>query len=158
MDETELDNIILRSNSHPKRVNRHQLSCTVGKSKQFNIENGISLHSCIKILTEKDLTTVTTQCLGSGQFGTCYFGIFGHYNVCVKVFKHSNNGALVHEANILSKFIHHNLPYLLGVSVGDCLSIITSFHGINGHSVTLHRALHTQSQRLNCWCGLDRSN
>ena len=42
----------------------------------------------------------------------------------------------------------NNLPYLFGVSVGDRLSIITSFHGINGHSMTLHRALHTKSQEV----------
>lgn len=146
MDETELDNIILRSKSHPKRI-LHR-SCTVGTSGHFNIDSGVSLHSYIRILAENDISTVSTQCLGSGRFGTCYLGVFGHYSVCIKVLKHPDNGALVHEANILSKFTHQNLPYLFGVSIGDHLCIITSFHGINGHSVTLHSALHAKSQEV----------
>ena len=37
------------------------------------------------------------------------------------------------------------MPYLFRVRI-DNPSIITSFHGLNDHSVTIHRALFTQSQ------------
>lgn len=112
------------------------------------MHTGISLRSCIRILSQDDLSTSTTQCLGSGQFGTCFLQSLGHYSVCVKVFKRPNNNALIHEANILSRFTHQCLPYLFGVCIGDRPSIVTSFHGINGHSVTLHHALFARSQEV----------
>ena len=70
----------------------------------------------------------------------------GHFSVCEKVLKHTNNDALMEEANLLSKFCHRCSPYLFGVRIDDHPSIITSFHGFNDHSVTIHRALFTQSQ------------
>ena len=172
LDETEPENIILRD--YVGRSNRlHQLrsSGAVGHSRsntgRCNPHSGTSLLSSIKIINEDDLESSTTQSLGSGQFGTCYLRTLGHYSVCVKVF---NKSAFIHEANILSKFTHQFLPYLFGICVGDCPSIVTSFHGINDHSVTLHRALFTQSKEVKpvlvdvCWmvvlqqisCGLEQ--
>ena len=52
------------------------------------------------------------------------------------------------EANLLSKFCHRCLPYLFGVCIDDHPSIVTSFHGLDGHSVTIYRALYTQSQEV----------
>jgi len=149
LEETKLENIVLRDpNSRPNRLHRLQLSGTVGTSGHFNVHTGISLRSCIRILSQDDLSTSTTQCLGSGWFGTCFLQSLGHYSVCVKVFKRPNNNARIHEANILSRFTLQCLPYLFGVCIGDHPSIVTSFHGINGHSVTLHHALFARSQEV----------
>ena len=66
--------------------------------------------------------------------------------MCARKFLNTNNDALMEEANLLSNFCHRCLPYLFGVRIDDHSSIITSFHGLNDHSVTVHRALFTQSQ------------
>ena len=42
---------------------------------------------------------------------------------------------------MLSHFTDNFFPYLFGVCIGQHPSILTSFHEINGNSVTLHRAL-----------------
>ena len=73
-----------------------------------------------------------------------YLQTLGHFSMCEKVLKHTNNDALMEEANLLSNFCHRCLPYLFGVHI-DHPSIITSFHGLNDHSVTIHRHS-TQSQ------------
>jgi len=109
-----------------------------------------TLNSTAKI-SEKDLSSSPHQ-LGAGRFGTCYLSTLSHYQVCVKVFKSSNNSALCNEANVLSKFVHHNLPYLCGV----CLSkpaIVTSFHEFDDRLVTLHHALFTQSKEMQALLG-----
>ena len=72
----------------------------------------------------------------------------GHYDICVKVIKKQDSSALCHEANILSKFLHPNLPYLFGVCIGDKPSVVTSFHGVMNQSVTVHRALFSTSSKL----------
>ena len=147
LNETELENILLRDpNSRSNRLHSLHLSGTVGTCGHFNADAGVSLLSCVRVLSKNDISASSdAQCLGSGRFGTCFLRPFSHYSVCEKVFKHSNNAALIHEANILARFTHQCLPYLFGVYFGDYLSIITSFHGLNGHSVTVHTALFTQS-------------
>lgn len=39
------------------------------------------------------------------------------------------------------RFTHKNLPYLFGVCIGDSPSIVTSYHGYMGRSLTIHQAL-----------------
>ena len=46
----------------------------------------------------------------------------------------------------MSKFNHTSLPYLFGVTVGEELSLITSYHGLNEESVTLHLAVHSKPE------------
>ena len=133
------------------RCNRwRQLSlATVGTSGHFiNKSTYTSLLACVKIISEGDFGSSVKRCLGSGRFGVCYLRTLGHFSVCEKVLKHTNNDALMQEANLLSKFCHRCLPYLFGVRIDDHPSIITSFHGLNDHSVTIHRALFTQSQEV----------
>ena len=66
--------------------------------------------------------------------------------MCVETFKTHNENAFRHEANALSKFNHTNLPYLFGVTVGEELSLVTSYHGLNDKSVTLHTAVQSKSE------------
>ena len=77
--------------------------------------------------------------------------MLGHYKVCVKAFKSLNSRELAHEANVLSKLTHQNLPYLFGICLGDCPSIVTSYHGFNNCSVTIHSALFKRSKDLDCF-------
>ena len=97
----------------------------------------------MRILREEDFDDSSfSHCLGSGRFGTCYLQtLAGHYQVCVKVLKQSNNNVFIHETNILSNFTHRCLPFLFGVCVGSRPSIVTSFHGIDNRSITIYHAL-----------------
>lgn len=122
---------------------------TVRTSGHFiNKPTYTSLLACVKIISEGDFGSPAKRCLGYGQFGVCYLRTFGHFRVCQKVLKRTNNDALMQEANLLSKFCHRCLLYLFGVCIDDHPSIVTSFHGLDGHSVTIHRALYTQSQEV----------
>ena len=94
----------------------------------------------IKLIDKKELSSPYEQS-GEGRFAKCYLRTFSHFRVCTKVFKIMNNSAFIHEANILSKFTHPNLPYLFGVSTDEPQSIVTSFHGLNNKSVTFQWAL-----------------
>lgn len=134
-----MENIILRDpNSRAKRLR----SGTVGTSGRFAYPVAISLNACIKVISHSDIeVSAEDVCIGEGQFGKCYLRTLGHFKVCVKIFKTSDNSALTHEANILSRFFNKNLPYLFGISIGDFPSIITSYHGFHDHSLTIHRAL-----------------
>ena len=128
-----------------RRCNRiRQLGlATVGTSGHFiSKSTHTSLLACVKIISEGDLGSSVKQCLGSGRFGVCYLRTLGHFSVCEKVLKH--NDALMEKANLLTKFCHWCLPYLFGVRIDH--PIITSFHGLNDHFITIHRALFTQSQ------------
>lgn len=123
------------------------LTGTLGTSGRTVLSRATSLNSTVKIISEKDLSSSPHQ-LGTGRFGTCYLSTLSNYQVCVKVFKCSNNSALCNEANVLSKFVHQNLPYLFGV----CLSkpaIVTSSHGFDDCSVILHHALFFYSIQRN---------
>ena len=99
----------------------------------------VSLLPCIRIITKDELSNSSTQCLGMGKFGQCFLNTFGHYKVCVKVLKRSDKAALMHEANILSRFAHPCLPYLFGVCTASECSLVTSFHGFGVRS--LHRSV-----------------
>lgn len=105
------------------------------------------LLTCIKVLSEKDFSSDPVH-LGSGRFGVCYLRTLSHYDVCVTVFKKQDSSALCHEANILSRFLYPNLPYLFGVCVGDKPSVVTSFHGITNQSIKVHRALYSSLSQL----------
>ena len=137
----KLQNAVLRDpTTHSRRL--YSRSCTVGTSGHF-VHEGSTLIPSIKILKKEDTIVYTPKekYLGEGRFGICYLRVFNHYKVCVKLFKTCKTESFIHEANILSKFNHTNLPYLFGVTVGDHPSLITSFHGINEDSVTLHKAV-----------------
>ena len=56
--------------------------------------------------------------------------------------------ASIHEANILSKFMHINLPYLFGVCLSSRPSIVTSFHGFDSQTITVHTALYSPSKEI----------
>ena len=147
-----MENIILRD---PKcRISRlrhlKRKSCTtVGTSGHFlNAETSDSLLPSINIISDTDLSSTSSLCIGKGRFGTCYLQILCHYTVCVKVSNSTNKTAFIHEANILSGFTHKNLPFLFGVCIGGSPSIVTSFHGFDNQSITLHDALYTQSVQI----------
>ena len=125
-------------------------SCTtVGTSGHFlNAETSDSLLPSINIISDTDLSSTSSLCIGKGRFGTCYLQILCHYTVCVKVSNSTNKTAFIHEANILSGFTHKNLPFLFGVCIGRSPSIVTSFHGFDYQSITLHDALYTQSVQI----------
>ena len=115
------------------------LSATLASSgRHHKGSESISLKSTIKLIREKDITTA--QILGSGRFGTCFFGHYSHFQVCSKVFKCHNCSELCKEANILSRFSSNCLPYLFGVCFSQC-ALLTAFHGFKGVSVTLHDAI-----------------
>lgn len=143
LQESELENVVLKDlNSHMNRLHRLGYSnhTTLATSGRFTPST--SLLTCIKLLSEKDFSSDPVH-LGSGRFGVCYLRTLSHYDVCVKVFKKQDSSALCHEANILSRFLHPNLPYLFGVCIGDKPSVVTSFHGITNQSITVHRALYS---------------
>jgi hypothetical protein len=110
-----------------------------GTSGRFT-HTATSLLRCIRIINPSDfdekVLDAVQSCLGEGRFGKCYLRSLGHYKVCVKVFKKSDNNALAHEANIVANFMHPNLPYLFGICNP---SIVTSYHGHNGESLTIHK-------------------
>ena len=146
LDEAELENFVLRDpNSRCNRMRQLGLA-TVGTSGHFiNQPTHTSLLACVKIINEGDFGSSVRRCLGSGRFGVCYLRTLGHFSVCEKFLKRTND-AMMEETNLLSKFCHRCLPYLFGVRIDDNPSIITSFHGLKDHSVTIHHALFTQSQ------------
>lgn len=86
----------------------------------------------------------STSCLVAGRFGECWLGSFSHFKVRVKILKISSSRvALTHEASILSKFTHPNLPYLFGMWIDNsALQLVTSFHGFEDQSLSLHSALY----------------
>ena len=98
-------------NSCANRLQRLGYS-TLATSGHFSRTSATSL-SCIKVISDKVFLSESKQ-LGAGWFGVYYLRTLGHYKTCVKVFK-QNNCAFCHEANILSNFIHPNLPYVFGV-------------------------------------------
>ena len=117
LDDTEMENIVLRNaRSCSNRLHQLKTSCTIGTSGQF-ARTPTTLLSSITIIGQNDITISTSLCIGKGRFGTCYLGRFCHYKVCVKVLRSSKSNDHIHEANILSKFAHQNLPYLFGVRV-----------------------------------------
>ena len=97
------------------------------------------------MISNHDLSS-NRELLGAGRFAKCYVCSLGDYKVCEKVFKDFHSSAFCHEANVLSKFAHKNLPYLFGVCIRDQPSIITAFHGFdNDLSVTVPHALFSKS-------------
>ena len=114
----KLENAIIRDpTTHSNRVKTTKRSCTIGTSDHFMHQESAgarSLLPSIRILKKEDTTMYMPKekYLGEGRFGTCNLRIF-HYKVCVKTFKINNEIAFRHEANILSKFNHTNLPYFL---------------------------------------------
>ena len=133
-------------NSRANRLQCLGYPTTLATSGHFG-PSATSLLSCIKIISDKAFSSESKQ-LGAGRFGVCYLRTLGHYKTCVKVFKRNDNSAFCHEANILSNFIHPNLPYLFGVCVGDSLAVVTSFHGFSDYSVTIHSALFSTSSKM----------
>lgn len=161
LDDAKLENILLRDpHSRAHRLQSLNVSGTVGTGGYFSIA-GTSLLPCVKVISEKNIGVSTSDSiLGEGRFGTCYLQTLGHFEVCVKVFKSLDVNALTHEANILSRFTHQNLPYLFGVDIRAAPSIITSFHGYKGCSITIHHALFSKksSEIRNSLVGDDWKN
>ena len=146
----KLENAILRDpTTYSNRTTKR--SRTIGTSGHFMHQESVaagSLLPSIRILKKEDTITHMPEqkYLREGRFGTCYLRIFYHYKVCVKIITTHNENAFRHEANILSKFNHTDLPYLFGVTVGEELSLITSYHGLNDESVTLHTAVYSKPE------------
>lgn len=132
LNETELENILLRDpHSRSNRLFRLNQSGTIGTSGHFT-HSSTSLLRCIRIIDQTDFgDSEIGVSLGEGRFGKCYLRSLGHYKVCVKVFKKSDNNAMTREANILANFVHPNLPYLFGVCIGTQ----------KNESLTIHTAL-----------------
>ena len=152
LQEAALENVILRDpNSCANRLRRLGISSrTMGTSGHF-VQQGTSasLLACIKIIRDEEFTS-GSQHIGSGRFGACYLRTLCHYQVCVKQFKRtdSSNSVFINEANILSKFMHINLPYLFGMCLSSRPSIVTSFHGFDSQAITVHTALYSRSKEI----------
>ena len=54
-----------------------------------------------------------------------------------------------HEANIIMKLCHPNLPFLFGVCTATPYKLVLQYHGLKGCSVTLAHAI-TREQYLTC--------
>ena len=120
------------------------LSATLASSGRHCKESGgISLKSTVKVIQEKDIAT--SQELGSGRFGTCFFAHYSHFQACSKVFKCCDRSTLCKEANIISRFSSNHLPYLFGVCFSQ-RALLTAFHGFKGVSVTLHDVITKKSK------------
>ena len=107
-------------------------------------DESVSLLPSVKLIAEGDILSAPKE-IGSGRFGTCFMHMYAHFKVCVKVLKHKDPLSLCTEANFLSKFSSTSLPYLLGVCQSKH-AIVTSFHGLDGVSVSLHQALYGKSR------------
>ena len=123
-----------------------------------------SLSSNIKIIKEEEIFNMSeSTSIGSGRFSTCYLATFIHFKVCIKVPKNPKGFShFIHEANIISHFAHENLPYLFGVCLKDH-SIVMTYHNFKNKTITLHDALHPNSntailiQQLSSkWIGIVR--
>ena len=149
VQETELSNLLLRD-PNSREVRMYRLGYSVQSPRATSghfLQPTTSLLACVKVINEQDLSP-NRERLGDGKFGTCYACTLGHYKVCVKVYKNLNSSALCHEANILSRFTHINLPYLFGVCIGNQPSIVTSLHGFKNHSITLDSVLFSNSAKV----------
>jgi len=146
LNTVELENAVLRDPStYSGRKYSTKANCsthTSGTSGHFLFTKmtQVSLQPRIKIINKSDLNTSHVQ-LGEGRFGKCFLGTYSHFKVCAKFFKKPNNSLFIWEANIVSQFTHPNLPYLFGVTIDEPQLMITSFHGVNDQSVTLHCVL-----------------
>ena len=102
--------------------------------------------SCVRRIPFFDLRKINKNQIGKGVFGKCYSGYMSsNIHVCIKVFRKNDQLASTFqpEAFLLSKLCHPNLPWLYGVSEHDGHKILVlSFHGVDGRSYTLHKALH----------------
>lgn len=96
--------------------------------------------------------TIDKQPIGKGVFGKCYSAVISsHINVCVKVFRSDEKLLSVYplEAVLTSKLCHSNLPWLYGIAEHRARKmLILSFHGVNGKSCTLFKALHHDQQEI----------
>ena len=143
--ETELQNIILKDpNTRVNRMQQLGLSATLATSCRSR-SGSVSLLSSIRLIKDNDL--LSPKKIGAGRFGTCFVQLFASFTVCVKVFKHDDHYALCNEANVISKFASQHLPYLFGVCVSK-QAVVTSFHGFQDYSVTIHCALNGKSKTL----------
>ena len=155
LEVEKLENAILRD-PHCSKATETRRSCTIatsGRLQHNGNQKATFFIPSVRIIKKENIknmckTTSSQLQLGVGRFGTCYLRVFTHYKVCVKEFKKYNTEAFVNEANILAKLNHLNLPYLFGVCVDEVPSLVTSYHGINDTSVTLHKAVSLPSETV----------
>ena len=109
----------------------------------------------LKELKPEHLKYFSADPIGSGSYGECFGAHYRGIDVLVKKFKHnSSNGDkerarknLIHEAQVIKALGDHaRLPMIFGVvTESEPLCLVTQFHGVNGHSVTLHQAANTNT-------------
>jgi serine/threonine protein kinase len=95
--------------------------------------------------------------LGSGTFGTCFFGKYGGIPVAVKELKDGKDSkkplkqlqkAVHREAQVLSELgDHKGLPFLFGIcSERKPVCLVLLFHGNGTSSLTIYKATKTDPQ------------
>ena len=147
----ELENAFLReghnSTSCSKKPYQLRKYTTAGTSgHMMHSGNDIPLLKTIKIIHPNDLDETNATFIGSGQYGTCHLKSFCHFQVCVKLVNPMKRSSFEGEANITSKFVHPNFPYLFGVCINPYKALVLSYHAIGNHAVSLHSALFPKSQ------------
>jgi len=144
--KVEKENSLLRDDKLCQPYNPWKL--TAETSGHFWHDGNLSLLPCIRIINNDDLRPVESKAIGAGKFGTCYVKMLSHFKVCVKVIPRLHKRAFTSEANIVSKFVHPNLPFLLSICCGKSLSLVLSYHAIGEHVVTLHKSLFNASPAI----------
>lgn len=99
----------------------------------------------VRQFSKMEISISKQDILGRGVFGKCFLGTIGPIKVCIKVLKGTGSdfrGWFYREANMLCCCCHPNVCYLFGVCQESKHNmIITSFHGINFQSHSLHSVL-----------------
>ena len=120
--------------------------CTMPSDGAIQLSISRRAFSSVHRIPFSDLRKVNKNQIGKGVFGKCYTGYMSsNIHVCIKVFRKNDQlvSTFLPEAVLMSKLCHSNLPWLYGVSEHDGYKILVlSFHGVDGRSYTLHKALH----------------
>lgn len=138
-DELKLQAAAVRA-GHKQEKFSPLLATSAGFFPGFEVD----LDQRIKLISYNDLHQYSadppeSQILGKGTFGTCVTKQYAHFTVCAKILHPKFGDSYIHhEANMLSKCVHPNIPYLFGVCMHPKeKSIIMSYHG----TTTMHTLL-----------------
>ncbi|XP_068760115.1 uncharacterized protein [Montipora capricornis] len=106
--------------------------------------------ACLKELDPDYLQLLSEHAVGSGSYRQCFHARYRGIEVIVKKMTHddtleskeSAKKSLLREAEIVNALGDHTgLPMFFGVvTKKEPLCLVTQFHGVNGESITLHKA------------------
>ena len=124
----------------------HRLRRVITRNIQIPRES----KACLKELDPDYLQLLSEHAVGSGSYGQCFHARYRGIEVIVKKMTHddtleskeSAKKSLLREAEIVNAFGDHTgLPMFFGVvNKKEPLCLVTQFHGVNGESITLHKA------------------